>query len=119
MGRHYVASGNVSYFGDFRGHVEVSNPSQGPGGTFKIKAETGATGAWSFLAAAADPAVRLVGVGQGDGQLVKWGAHPTHHCGQTRLLPEREFLGSGQSQIADDCHPVATDGRNSARLTFS
>lgn len=70
----YVASGKVSYFGDFRGHVEVSNLSQGPGGTFKIKAETGATGAWSFLAAAADPAVRLVGVGQGDGQLVKWGA---------------------------------------------
>ena len=70
----YVASGNVSYFGDFRGHVEVSNLSQEPEGTFKIKAETGATGAWSFLAAAADPAVRLVGVGQGDGQLVKWGA---------------------------------------------
>ena len=70
----YVSYGNVSYFGDFRGHVEVSNASQVPGGTFKVKAETGATGAWSFLAAAADPSVRLVGVSQGDGQLVKWGA---------------------------------------------
>ena len=44
---------SCTFFGDFRGSVGVSSPSQNASETFRICAEDGATGAWCFRAAGA------------------------------------------------------------------
>ena len=44
---------SCSFFGDFRGSVGVSSPSQNAGETSRIRGEDGATGAWCFKATGA------------------------------------------------------------------
>lgn len=71
----YIYGNRTAYFfGDFRGHVGVSSGSQAAGSTFKVKPEAGATGAWSFFAAANATTARLIGAGQGEGASIVWAA---------------------------------------------
>ena len=71
----YVSGSRTAYFfGDFRGRVGVSSGSQAAGATFRVKPETGATGAWSFFAAANATTDRLIGAGNGEGAAIVWAA---------------------------------------------
>ena len=45
------AYSDVTFFGDFRGRVGISNGSQDEGRSFNVSPEEGATGAWCFHAA--------------------------------------------------------------------